>query len=181
MVPGSPALVGHPKNVYLPEVPVLTTVNDWLGGLFDPANVDQTVRDLVGSQDDGGQSVTWEAANVRLAKAEARLRRLQTAIEAGVEPAALVEGINAAQAQRTAARAELANLVQGRAVPAAEVYAVIDALCDVRRTLNSADPARLEDLYAALRLDMVYDAEARAVDVTIRPAGRDNECVRGGT
>jgi hypothetical protein len=38
-------------------------------------------------------------------------------------------------------------------------------------TLNNADPARLEGLDGALRLDMVYDAEVWAVDVTIRPAG----------
>ncbi len=36
-----------------------------------------------------------------------RLRRLQAAIEAGVDPAALVQGINEAQAERTAAKAEL--------------------------------------------------------------------------
>ena len=44
-----------------------------------------------------------------------------------------------------------------------------------------ADPARLEELYAALRLDMAYDAEARAVDVTIRPGHRGSERVRRGT
>jgi hypothetical protein len=45
----------------------------------------------------------------RLSAAEARLRKFQAAIEAGVDPAAMVEGMNQAQAERVAARAELDN------------------------------------------------------------------------
>ncbi|MGH3982167.1 MAG: hypothetical protein ACRDST_05640 [Pseudonocardiaceae bacterium] len=39
-----------------------------------------------------------QAAQKRLSEAETRLRRLQAAIEAGVDPAALVDAINEAQA-----------------------------------------------------------------------------------
>lgn len=46
-------------------------------------------------------------ARKRLADAEAKLRRYQDAIGAGIDPAALVEAINTAQAERAAARAEL--------------------------------------------------------------------------
>ncbi|WP_236792345.1 hypothetical protein [Amycolatopsis sp. GM8] len=42
-----------------------------------------------------------ETLKKRLATAETRLRRLQAAIEAGVDPAALAESISEAQAQRT--------------------------------------------------------------------------------
>lgn len=54
-----------------------------------------------------------------------------------------------------------------------------DPADDAGHALNQADPARLEELYEALRLDMTYDAETPAVDVTIR-AGRSDR-VRGGT
>jgi hypothetical protein len=46
------------------------------------------------------------AEGKRLADAEARPRRFQAAIASGVDPAALVDAINEAQAQRAAARAE---------------------------------------------------------------------------
>jgi hypothetical protein len=46
-------------------------------------------------------------AEARLKDADKRLRRHQAAIEAGVNPAALVELINAADAERPAAKAEL--------------------------------------------------------------------------
>ena len=58
---------------------------------------------------------------------------------------------------------------------------MIDYLGDVGHALNRTDPARLEQLYEALRLELTYDAEARAVDVTIRPTRRGSERVRGGT
>ena len=63
----------------------------------------------------------------------------------------------------------------------AEMYAMIDSLGDVGSALNCADPAKLHELYEALRLELHYDAEARAVEVTIRPKGRGSARVRGGT
>jgi hypothetical protein len=185
MVPGAAALCDHPKNVYLPEATVLDPLNSWLGGLFDRDNLHQTVAALVASQssESSGGTVPGEreAAKKRLAAAEGRLRRFQAAIEAGVEPAALVEAINQAQAQRAAARAELANVPAPGGLTTAEVHAMVDYLGDLGRALNGADPDKLEDLYAALRLEMTYHAHERAVDVTIRPARRGSERVRGGT
>jgi DNA invertase Pin-like site-specific DNA recombinase len=108
LAPGSPALASHPPAVYLREDPVRDAVNGWLGGLFARENVDRTVAALVGSQ--GGESSSRESVKARLVNAEAKLRRLQAAIEAGVEPAALVESINEAQAQRSALQAELTNV-----------------------------------------------------------------------
>ncbi|HEX3589664.1 MAG TPA: recombinase family protein, partial [Pseudonocardiaceae bacterium] len=111
----------------------------------------------------------------------AKLRRLTAAIEAGAEPAALVESINAAQEARLAAQAELANAPARVGLDVAEVYAMIDSLGDVTSMLHRAELGELEELYAALRLEMTYHHEERAVDVRIQPARRDSECVRGGT
>lgn len=104
LAPGSSALASHPPAVCLREDPVREAVNDWLGGLFAGENVDRTVAALVASQ--GGYGGVRDAVKARLSDAEGRLWRFQSAIEAGVDPAALVESINEAQAQRTALRAE---------------------------------------------------------------------------
>jgi hypothetical protein len=45
LVPGSPVLAHHPKDVYLPEQAVL----DLLGRLFAPENRDETVDQLLAS------------------------------------------------------------------------------------------------------------------------------------
>jgi len=101
MVPGSAALHGHPKNVYLPEAPVLDVLNVWLGDLFAGDNVNRTVAALVASQHEPSRAPNVrQEARKRLDTAEARLRRFHAAIEAGVEPAALVEAINEARGLR---------------------------------------------------------------------------------
>lgn len=62
--PGSPALVDHPRTVNLREFDVVEQINGWVGCLFSPEHVDQTVAALVGSQDDApGSRGSREAAN----------------------------------------------------------------------------------------------------------------------
>ena len=109
--------------------------------------------------------------------AEAKLRRLQAAIEAGVEPAALVESINEAQAHRSASRAELGN------VPATGVLgdAKVDALVELGTGLSGANTDWLTTFYTAVDLRVCYDHDSRTADVSIEPLMRVNsECVRGG-
>lgn len=181
MVPGSLALEGHPKNVYLPESPVIEPVIEWLGDVFAPDNRDRTVEALIASQGGAAETGAHETAQKRLDAAESKLRRLRAAIEAGVEPAALVESINEAQAQRTAARAERAGAPAPNLLDRAEVYAMLDMLGDVGHELTRARPHKLQALYEAVDLEMIYQHEERAVDVSIRPARRVSAGVRGGT
>ncbi|WP_084175715.1 recombinase family protein [Actinokineospora spheciospongiae] len=179
IAPGSPALADHPKTVNLREDKVVPAINDWISTIFHPDNRDETVRALIGSQgttDDGRA-----AARARLADAEDKVRRYQAAIGAGVDPTGLVEAINTAQAQREAARAEVAAITRSAsAFDPAEVYAMIDALAETAGSISTARPERLAKLYADLRLDLRYDHEKKAVEVTASPRVV-NDGVRGGT
>lgn len=88
----------------LGEDDVLEPLNSWIGHLFGGENVDRTVAALIASQGETTATSNGRGAmKKRLADAEARLQRYQAAIAAGVDPAALVEAINEAQAQRAAA------------------------------------------------------------------------------
>ena len=183
LAPGSPMLASHPTNVYLPERAVLAPLNAWVGQLFDRKNIDQTVADLLASQPDDAKTDTAarEAMKKRLEEAEARLRRLRAAIEAGVDPPALVEAINEAQAQRAAARAELDAIAPAPdTLSDAEVYAMIDSLGDIGQALNSTNPESMQKLYQQLRLEMTYHAENKTVDVAIRPLGGVVRVSEGG-
>src|SRR5882757_1270357 len=181
LAPGAAALADHPATVNLREDVVVESLNGWIGTLFTGENVDQTVAALVASQDGaGGRSSAKEAVKARLAKADARLRRLQAAIEAGADPAALVEGINEAQAERVAARAELENTSAPELLAGAEIYAMVDSLGDVGATLVDARPASLSRLYQQLRLQLRYEPHERAVHVTAQPRVGSAR-VRGGT
>jgi hypothetical protein len=120
-------LADHPKMVNLREGGVVEAIN----GLFDPGNLDATVAALVESAGSGAATGAYESARRRLAKAEARLRRFQEAIGAGVDPAAVVDAMNQAQAERASAKAELDRTPAGGGIGNAEVYAMIDSLGDV--------------------------------------------------
>ncbi len=123
-----------------------------------------------------------ERAHKQLTDAEARLARFQAAIAAGIDPEALVEAINDAQAQRAAARAELNNAPAPDALTDAEVYAMIDSLGDVGAALHGAKPERLAKLYELVGLQVRYEPNACTADVTIQPVSRVNSVrVRGGT
>ncbi|MFC9250182.1 hypothetical protein [Amycolatopsis thailandensis] len=154
-------------------------MNGWIGSLFDQQNIEQTVTRLVGAQ----PAVRAEGdgvASKQLEEAEAKLRRFQDAIAAGVDPMALVESINEAQADRAAAQGALAVAGEPAGITDAEVYAMIDSLGDIRAALADSQPGKLARLYRDLRLDLRYNNEKEAVYATTS-LRVNNAGVRGGT
>jgi vacuolar-type H+-ATPase subunit H len=122
--------------VNLREDVLTDAINGWIGGLFSPENRDETVQALVESQ---GETVSAanEGARTLLKDAEETLRRLQAAIVVGIDPAAVKEPMNAAQAQREAARVALAAAPLSSRLDVAEVYAMIDALGDIGEAIRT--------------------------------------------
>jgi hypothetical protein len=177
IVPGSPILDTHPKNVYLPEAAVLEAINGWIGSVFDPARRDETVQQMLGAAGQPGNSQA-AAAERALAEAETTLRRLQTAIEAGADPAALVDPLNRAQERVMAAGLERDGAPSPRTLGRAEVEAMLDYLGDVGAAFKRATPEKLAELYTTLSLELIYHPDDRLVDVAIRPR-RGSERVRG--
>jgi DNA invertase Pin-like site-specific DNA recombinase len=180
MAPGSLKLVDHPKTVNLREGVVVEVINGWIHELFHPDNRDRTATALLGSDGSQANGGPLEAARNRLADAEARLQRYQAAIAAGVEPEALVDPMNQAQAERAAAKAQIESVPADSTVSRAEIYARIDALGDVCGTLADATTAGMSRLYRALNLELRYEPKELAVYATTSP-GVDSACVRGGT
>lgn len=106
---------------------MLDELNGWIGNLFARENIGSTVKALVASQGGERKASARQAVEKRAAEAEARLRRLQAAIEAGADPAALVDALNSAQEQRAAARAELEGRPAPNALGEAEAHAMVDS------------------------------------------------------
>lgn len=182
LAPHSPVLTRHPAAVYVREAAICIPLNKWIATLFDPNNRDRTVQALLDSQGGSFTDAKFDQARRRLANAEARLRRHQAAIEAGVNPAAIVDAINQAQAERAAAYAELSGTPASEELTRHDVEAIIDSIGDIGAALTHTEPHNLANLYEALRLQMIYDHESRMVDITIQPHGRVNSArVRGGT
>ena len=94
----------------------------------------------------------------------------------------MVEGMNQAHAERCGAKAELAGATDAQVATSADVLEVIATIGEIGDALNAADPRHLARLYAALRLQVCYEPDAHAAEVTIQPVTRVNSVrVRGGT
>jgi hypothetical protein len=179
LAPGSAALADHPITVNLREDVIVEASNRWMGRLFQPENVDRTVAELLGSQPATAVSIDVGAAKGASSRGEQRLQRFQDAIAAGVDPMALVEPMNQAQADKAAAQAEIDTASkQAKLLDVAEIYAVIDLLGDVGDNLADARPRALTRLYMEQDVSAVYQPDERAVDVTARPRV-DGVCPRG--
>lgn len=183
LVPGSQVSLGHPPTVYLREDQLAAKVNEWIGRLFSPENLDETVAILVGAQDGADPADAAERAlKHRIEAAQTTIVRLQRALEAGWDPEALTAQYNAAVAEKKAAEAGLEALVPAERLTAQELRATVDDLGDIQRVLAEADRKDLADLYRGLRLAVIYDHKRNRADVSISPEPRVVKlCVRGGT
>ena len=68
-----------------------------------------------------------------------------------------------------AARFEQQRVPTGQSLGRAEVEAMLDHPGDVGEALQRADPAKLEDLYRSLGLEMIYRSAERLAEVTVQP------------
>lgn len=179
LVPGSPLLARHPRTVSLREARVLGPLNGWIAGVLAPSRIDRTMKML--TEMSSRPSDELESVRARCAEADARVRRLQEAITAGVDPAALVDALNGAHAERVEARAALDAVSTSRPPNSMLLREAVATLGDVGRSLTAcADAADLNDLYEALQVQLRYDPDDQVVHAAIRPRVVST-CVRGGT
>ena len=118
--------------------------------------------------------------DIKQAWREQRDAALATLARHGVDPSAMKDAINAAQAEREAARAEVEAVPTSTRLEAAEVYAMIDALGDVGEALERAKPDGLIKLYRDLGIEVSYRPreDGGVATISLRVV---NERVRGGT
>lgn len=106
--------------------------------------------------------------------AETHVHRLQATIEARANPRH-PDRHTQPHTSRTRHRSRQTQLPSDRTTSAAEVAVLINTIA---RQLNDASPANLQELYTALDLELLYNAEDRMLDVSIR-SGRGSKRVRG--
>ncbi|MEV5839143.1 hypothetical protein [Nocardia sp. NPDC052112] len=154
----------------LREDVVVGPIDGWLAGLFDRRHRENTIASLVSAQDSDDIDTHRRILRQRVADAEARLARHLAAIEAGVDPQALVAAMNTAQADKAAAEAELKSLPQIQRLTDTEIRKLIDALGDIRAVLTAGDPADKVRLYRALDLEVRYQHQQQLaiVGATLR-------------
>ncbi|MGY2011693.1 hypothetical protein ACW9HC_32375 [Nocardia gipuzkoensis] len=173
----SPVLQDHPRTVNLREDIVVGPIDSWLASLFDRDHRENTIAALVAAQDTDDTDVQRRTLRKRVTDAEARLARHLAAIEAGVDPQALVTAMNAAQADKAAAQAELKSLPKINRLTENEIRKLIDSLGDIRAVLAAGDPADKARLYRTLALEVRYQHQYAIVGAT--PCGVSTGVRRG--
>ncbi|WP_280429588.1 recombinase family protein [Nocardia brasiliensis] len=180
LAPSSPALESHPKTVNLAESRLIVPVNNWIATVFDRRHRAETIATLIAAQADTDGELQRQLVRQRLNAAETKLRRYQTAIEAGVDVQALIEPMNQAQAERAIAQAELDTIPTIRQMTVTELDKLIDSLGDIRAVLSAGAPEDQAALYEALHVEIKYRHRQQLAVVS---AGIPvvNTCVRRGT
>ena len=165
--------VSHPKNVYLKEADLVGQVDDWLGEMFGPDGIDETLAQLAeqaAQLEDPAAQARAEEARARVADHDAQLARYRATIDAGGDLAVIGPWIAETQAKKVAAQAEIRAATGRHQMTRDEIEAIVAALGDLVRVLLEADPADKADIYAKLRLTLTYEPEEKLVQATVQPA-----------
>ncbi|MGW4766879.1 hypothetical protein ACWEO2_02385 [Nocardia sp. NPDC004278] len=87
----------------------------------------------------------------KISAAETKLQRHRDAIEAGIDPLALIEAMNAAQAEKAIAQSEFDQIPHTVILTATQINKLIDALGDTIAVLNAGVPEDKIALYSVLK------------------------------
>ncbi len=91
------ARLPHPKVVYLRGWDLLPHVDDWLGRLFDPENVDATCEAILGAATERASPAERAAASDLLRECDQKLDRYRELLEAGTDPTVVAGWISDAK------------------------------------------------------------------------------------
>lgn len=144
--------VEHPRTVYLREDKVVPALDEWLGQLFDPDNLDATCKQLAAAYEQREDTSRAEQARHTIAECDQRLAQYRAALDAGAD-----------------------------APTATELRGLIEGLGDMVAVLTNADPKQRAELYEALGLRLTWHPEDKRVLVEAQPARVLAGGVGGGT
>jgi hypothetical protein len=134
--------IEHPRTVYVREAAILPSLDEWLGSVFAPRNLDKTLEALtaVGAVNDATDARS-EAARRKLEDCDARLGKYPAALDAGGDPIVIAEWIREVQGERLAAQRQLARSVPSETLSRAELRSLVRSVRDAVKMLAKADPA----------------------------------------
>jgi DNA invertase Pin-like site-specific DNA recombinase len=159
-----PRRVQHPLTVYVREAQIVSPLDDWIVGIFEPDRLEETCRALTEAQEPAPEGDgRAEAARRTLADYDARLERYREALEAGTDPAVVGRWINEVQAERTRAEEELRRRRPVAALSEDDIRAMVESVGDLIDVLQAADPKKKTDLYESLGLSLTYEPSKRRV------------------
>jgi site-specific DNA recombinase len=177
------AAADHVSDVFVPEGPLLRSLDEWIAELFAPEHVEKTARALVEAANVTDAPEAISVAQERLAAARRKLRQYRAALDDGADPATVSVWITQAAAEERAAQAELDSIRQA-APPTLTVQDVVAAVTDLGglvTVLQGAEPKERAELYAALGVEITYQPDPRTAVLAVEPQALGQARVGGGT
>lgn len=175
----------HPRSMAVREDRILPVLDEWLVGLFAP----DRVHDLAGEVLEADRQASAHSAAVAqaqrtIAEARRKMERHLAGLEAGIDPELIAERTRKAQLEIVAAEA-IINSSPDEPMPLTldEIVATLQALYNVPRLLQAADPATRAELYRSLGITLAYrrDADGEFIQVHAQLGTVDLNRVGGGT
>ena len=172
----------HPKAVYIRESAIVPRLDEWIGKLFDPANLDETCEALAMA---GGATeadhARIEAANRKIADCDERLGKYRKALDAGADPVVVAGWMTEVQGERLKAEREIGLAQPAGQLTKKQIQALVSSLKDIASVLATADPKLKAEAYAELGISVTFDPVTRIVSAESRPEGACRaESVGGG-
>lgn len=160
--------VMHPRNVYIRENAIVPKLDRWLGRLFVPHRVDETLDLLVEAQRiEPSEHESLAVARRQLAECDRKLAQHRAALEAGADPAVVAGWIREEQAKKIRVEAQLRREPnRRRQLTRDDLAKVMNTMGDAVQLLGKAEPVRKARLYANLGIRLTYHPSTRRVLVS---------------
>jgi site-specific DNA recombinase len=145
-----PLDMDHPLSVHAREDAIVPRLDAWLAEIVTPESLaaSQTVPDDVATAD--------AVVRVAVADCEARIERLLSSIESGVDGELVIPRVKSIQAERERFKASLSTHTTWRPVKASEIEHWADQLGGLVDILKRADAPQRADVYASLAIKLNY-------------------------
>ena len=166
-VPG----MDHPLSVYLRESAIVPKLDEWIGALFDPANLDETCAALAAAG--GSTDVDFtriEAAQRKLADCDTRLAKYRAALDADADPVIVAGWMAEVQAERLRAEREITLAQPAGQYTTEQIRELVAELGSITNALADADPKLKAQVYEDLGITVTYDPTRHVARIESRPA-----------
>ncbi|GAA3543289.1 hypothetical protein GCM10022419_024320 [Nonomuraea rosea] len=171
--------IEHPRTVYVREDHILAELDPWIGQVFDPAALEQTVQALMDAQSNEMDLIAIEAATKTIDDCDQRMTRYRATLDAGGDPQEVGKWMAETRAERMQAEGRLRAINRKREITEKEIQEMIPTMAELPKILRKADPTDRNDLYMQMGLHLVYDPSMRVVTVEARPRMYQSACPRG--
>ncbi|TDB85603.1 recombinase family protein [Actinomadura sp. KC216] len=164
--------VQHPRNVYVREDAVVPALDRWLCRYFAPHRRAETINAMLAAHAQApADDAASLAAQQTVKDCEGRLARYRATLDAldqDSDPSVVAGWIAEAQAQRTAALAQLRQAPNKAQITREEITALINDLGDHAQALQHADRGDKASVYQHLGLRLTYHPTKQTVRAEAR-------------